>query len=80
MECVLIITSEDIHINSFMYEPIVDISLKELRALYSQVTQYLKLELQKTLHPNKHWSVAFSLSIQTQSLPVVSQYNHKVLY
>ena len=37
LERVLIITSENIHINSFMYEPIVDMSLKELICLYSEV-------------------------------------------
>lgn len=44
IERVLIITSENIHINSFMYEPIVDMSLEELRILYSEVIQYLNLE------------------------------------
>lgn len=42
IEKVLIITSENIHINSFMYEPIVDISLEEVKKLYSEVIQYLK--------------------------------------
>lgn len=37
IERVLIITSENIHLNSFMYEPIVDISLTELRNLYRDV-------------------------------------------
>lgn len=44
IERVLIITSENIHINSFMYEPIVDMSLEELRVLYSEVIQFLKIE------------------------------------
>lgn len=34
IEKVLIITSENIHLNSFMYEPIIDISLEELKNLY----------------------------------------------
>lgn len=42
IEKVLIITSENIHINSFMYEPIVDMSLGELKSLYSDVKEYLK--------------------------------------
>ena len=42
IERVLIITSENIHINSFMYEPIVDLSLDELLKLYTDVKQYLK--------------------------------------
>lgn len=42
IEKVLIITSENIHINSFMYEPIVDISLEEVKKLYLEVIQYLK--------------------------------------
>lgn len=37
IERVLIITSENIHINSFMYEPIIDVSLDELKKLYSDV-------------------------------------------
>lgn len=37
IERVLIITSENIHINSFMYEPIVDMSLQELIKLYNEV-------------------------------------------
>lgn len=37
IERVLIITSENIHINSFMYEPIVDMSLGELIQLYNDV-------------------------------------------
>jgi len=37
IERVLIITSENIHINSFMYEPIVDMSLGELIKLYKDV-------------------------------------------
>jgi hypothetical protein len=44
IERVLIITSENIHINSFMYEPIVDMSLEELCTLYADVVQYLKIE------------------------------------
>jgi hypothetical protein len=47
IERVLIITSENIHINSFMYEPIVDMSLEELRVLYSEVIQFLKIESNK---------------------------------
>ncbi|WZL80726.1 hypothetical protein QBE53_13060 [Vallitaleaceae bacterium 9-2] len=34
---VLIITSENIHINSFMYEPIVDMSIEEIKRLYLSV-------------------------------------------
>jgi energy-coupling factor transporter ATP-binding protein EcfA2 len=41
IERVLIITSENIHINSFMYEPIVDMSLGELKKLYVDVEQHL---------------------------------------
>ncbi|GMQ63521.1 hypothetical protein [Vallitalea maricola] len=37
IERVLIITSENIHINSFMYEPIVDMSLEELINLYNSL-------------------------------------------
>ncbi len=41
VERVLIIVSENIHINSFMYEPLVDISLEELVKLYQDVTNTL---------------------------------------
>ena len=41
IEKVLIITSENIHINSFMYEPIVDMSLGELVNLYLDVKENL---------------------------------------
>lgn len=41
IERVLIITSENIHINSFMYEPIVDMSLEELIRLYVDVCRLL---------------------------------------
>lgn len=44
IERVLIVTSENIHINSFMYEPIVDLSLDELKQLYTDITQNLVLE------------------------------------
>lgn len=37
IEKVLIITSENIHINSFMYEPIVDMAIEELKKLYREV-------------------------------------------
>ncbi|MEN6419476.1 MAG: hypothetical protein ABFC73_11210 [Clostridiaceae bacterium] len=38
---VLIMTSENIHINSFMYEPLIDMSLDELVHLYNEVTRKL---------------------------------------
>lgn len=38
---VLLMTSENIHINSFMYEPLIDMSLDELINLYNQVTKKL---------------------------------------
>jgi len=40
IERVLIITSENIHINSFMYEPIIDMSLTELINLYNDVKTF----------------------------------------
>lgn len=51
LDRVLLITSSNIHINSFMYEPIVDISLEELKKLYNEVamlekeTPYNELEV-----------------------------------
>lgn len=39
----MIITSENIHINSFMYEPIVDMSLEELNQLYDDVNALYQL-------------------------------------
>lgn len=38
VEQVLIMTSENIHINSFMYEPLIDMSLDELKKLYEDVS------------------------------------------
>ncbi len=37
LDCVNLITPENIHINSFMYEPILDMSENELRNLYSKI-------------------------------------------
>lgn len=34
---VLMLTSENIHINNFMFEPIIDISLEELKNLYKEI-------------------------------------------
>ena len=39
---VLITTSEHIHLNSFMYEPLIDVSLTELIELYNDVTHKLQ--------------------------------------
>lgn len=36
LERVLIITPEYIHINAFMYEPLVDVSIGELKKLYAE--------------------------------------------
>ncbi|MCY1151243.1 MAG: hypothetical protein OWP43_02335 [Sphaerochaetaceae bacterium] len=41
LENVLILTSENIHLNSFMYEPIIDMSLSELIKLYAEIKTYL---------------------------------------
>lgn len=41
IEKVLIITSENIHINSFMYEPIVDMDIDELKKLYKEVDEVM---------------------------------------
>ncbi len=38
---VLIISSENIHINAFMYEPLVDIALSEIKALFNLVSSPL---------------------------------------
>lgn len=38
---VLIVSSENIHLNSFMYEPIIDLSLDELIKLYDDVSHKL---------------------------------------
>ena len=37
LEEVLIMTSENIHINSFMYEPIIDMSVEYLIKLYNKI-------------------------------------------
>ncbi|MGO1172694.1 MAG: AAA family ATPase [Actinomycetaceae bacterium] len=41
---VLLITPENIHINSFMYEPILDMSDHSLRELYSEVKRLFRIE------------------------------------
>lgn len=43
LDRVLIMTSENIHINSFMYEPIIDLSLDELKKLYNEISVSLRL-------------------------------------
>lgn len=35
----LIISSENVHINAFMYEPLIDISLSELKALFNSISR-----------------------------------------
>jgi len=37
MDRVLMLTSENIHINNFMFEPLVDISILHLKQLYVEV-------------------------------------------
>jgi len=37
LQCVLLMTPENIHLNSFMYEPILDMSDEHLRKLYNEV-------------------------------------------
>jgi len=37
LDCVVLMTPENIHVNSFMYEPIIDMSDMALRELYSHV-------------------------------------------
>ena len=37
LELVAMITPENIHLNSFMFEPILDMSLKQLYNLYNEV-------------------------------------------
>ena len=39
LEDVTIMTPENIHLNSFMYEPIMDMDIVELIALYKQVKE-----------------------------------------
>ena len=39
LENVAIMTPENIHLNSFMYEPIMDMDILELTALYEQVKE-----------------------------------------
>jgi hypothetical protein len=37
LESVVIMTPENIHLNSFMYEPILDMGIDELKKLYDKV-------------------------------------------
>jgi hypothetical protein len=39
LEQVNLMTPENIHLNSFMYEPILDLGIAHLKALYSDVKQ-----------------------------------------
>jgi hypothetical protein len=39
LNAVVLMTPENIHINSFMYEPIIDMSDAHLRKLYTDVVQ-----------------------------------------
>lgn len=39
LQKVLMMTSENIHINSFMYEPILDTSIEHLKALYEEINK-----------------------------------------
>jgi hypothetical protein len=45
LEKVNLITPENIHLNSFMYEPIIDISDHHLKDLYSEIKQLQDIEL-----------------------------------
>lgn len=40
LQKVLMMTSENIHINSFMYEPILDTSIEHLKALYKEINNF----------------------------------------
>ena len=44
LESVNIMTPENIHLNSFMYEPILDMGIGDLRDLYKTVKENLKIE------------------------------------
>lgn len=39
MDRVLMLTSENIHINNFMFEPLVDISILHFKKLYGDVKE-----------------------------------------
>lgn len=41
LQKVLMMTSENIHINSFMYEPILDTSVEHLKALHEEINKLL---------------------------------------
>lgn len=41
LERVLLMTPENIHLNSFMFEPILDMDISELKDLYNEVNRYL---------------------------------------
>ena len=42
MNRVIMLTSENIHVNNFMFEPLVDISSLHLKQLYSEVCNQLQ--------------------------------------
>lgn len=39
---VLLMTSENIHLNSFMYEPIIDMSIENLKYLYKEISEIIE--------------------------------------
>lgn len=39
MDAVVLMTPENIHVNSFMYEPIIDMSDAHLRKVYAEVRE-----------------------------------------
>ncbi len=47
LEKVLLMTPENIHINSFMYEPIIDMSGEHLKQLYEEVNDLPRLDKQQ---------------------------------
>ena len=42
MNKVLMLTSENIHMNNFMFEPLVDISILYLKQLYEEVKELMR--------------------------------------
>lgn len=51
IECVMLMTPENIHLNSFMYEPILDMSDDHLRKLYREVKS-----IESVAGPSDDWS------------------------
>jgi hypothetical protein len=62
LRSVLLTTAETLHVNSFMYEPIIDMSDQSLRNLYARVADLDRLTSQGTRY-GRLWAPANCVSV-----------------